>query len=153
MRISENLTLAELTKNNTASKYGLDNTPTPEHIENLKLVANLFEQVRKGLGNNPIYISCGYRGSAVNAKTKGASKTSQHCFGQALDLDADVFGKITNKQIFDYIKANCTYDQLIWEFGTELNPNWVHVSVTNGKNRKQTLKAYSENGKPKYKAI
>jgi len=151
MNLSEHVTLAEVTKNNTASKYGIDNTPTPEHTENLKLVLNnIFEKVRAGLGNNPIYISCGYRGAAVNAKTKEASKTSYHCFGKALDLDADVFGKVTNKQIFDYVRANCEYAELIWEYGTTSQPDWVHVAFDKGKNVKETLRCMSVNGKPKY---
>lgn len=151
MNLSAHVTLAEVTKNNTASKYGIDNTPTPEHTENLKLVLNnIFEKVRAGLGNNPIYISCGYRSAVVNAKTKGASKTSQHCFGEALDLDADVFGKITNKQIFDYVRKNLPYDQIIWEYGTTSQPDWVHVSLKKASNRKMDLRAITENGKPKY---
>lgn len=151
MKVSDNVTLDEVTKNKTASQLGLDNTPTPEHLENLKLVLNnIFEPLRKGLGSNPIFISCGYRGAAVNAKTKGASKTSYHCFGKALDLDADVFGKVTNSEIFYYIKDNLKYAELIWEYGTDKNPDWVHVAFDLGKNVKETLRVKSVNGKPKY---
>lgn len=154
MNLSAHVTLAEVTKNNTASKYGIDNTPTPEHTENLKLVLNnIFEKVRAGLGNNPIYISCGYRSAAVNAKTKGASKTSYHCSGKALDLDADVFGKVTNKQIFDYVRANCEFAELVYEYGNDENPDWVHVAFDKGNNKKEVLRAYSVNGKPVYKKI
>jgi len=153
MNLSKNVTLAEVTKNATASKFGIDNTPTPEHMENLKKVLlNVFEKVRECLGGNPIYISCGYRGAAVNAKTKGASKTSFHCSGKALDLDADVFGKVTNSQIFHYIKDNLEYAELIWEYGTDQNPDWVHVAFEEGKNVKETLRCRSVNGKPKYEA-
>jgi len=151
MKISDNVTLAEVTKNKTASQYGLDNNPTPEHLENLKKVCNrIFEPLRKGLGGKPIFISCGYRGASVNAKTKGASKTSYHCSGHALDLDADVFGGATNAQIFHYIKENLEYAELIWEYGTDINPDWVHVAYHEGKNVKETLKCKSLNGKPKY---
>lgn len=151
-KISDNLLLSEVTRNNTASKFGIDNTPTPEHLENLKQVANLiFEPLRKGLGNKPIYVSCGYRGAAVNAKTKGASKTSYHVTGHALDLDAHVFGGVTNAKIFHYIKNNLDYAELIWEYGTSTEPDWVHVAYVDGKNVKETLIAYSQNGKPKYK--
>lgn len=151
MNLSAHVTLDEVTKNKTASQLGLDNTPTPEHLENLKLVLNkVFEPLREGLGGNPIFISCGYRGAAVNAKTKGASKTSYHCFGKALDLDADVYGKITNADIFNYIKDNLVYAELIWEYGNDKNPDWVHVAFDEGKNVKETLRVRSVNGKPKY---
>lgn len=149
--VSEHVTLNEVTKNGTASRLGLDNTPTPEHLENLKLVLNnIFEPVRTAFGNNPIYISCGYRGAAVNKATKGASKTSYHCTGKALDLDADVFGKMTNSQIFHYIKDNLEYAELIWEYGTDKNPDWVHVAFDKDKNVKETLRCTSVNSKPKY---
>ena len=151
MKLSDHVTLEEVTKNKTASQLGLDNTPTPEHLENLKLVLNkVFEPLREGLGGSPIFISCGYRGAAVNAKTKGASKTSYHCFGKALDLDADVFGKVTNADIFNYIKDNLEYAELIWEYGNDINPDWVHVAFDEGKNVKETLRVRSVNGKPKY---
>jgi putative chitinase len=157
MQLSEHVTLAEVTKNKTATLNGLDNTPTPEHLENLKKVLeNIFEPLRKGRGGNPIYISCGYRGAAVNAKTKGASKTSFHCTGHALDLDADVFGKMTNKDIFYYIKDNLNYSELIWEHGTKENPDWVHVAFAEGDSSKETLRAYivmDEKGKPKTKYV
>ncbi len=149
--LSEHVTLKEVIKNGTASKLGLDNTPTPEHRENLiKVLNNVFEPLREAFGNNPIFISCGYRGVAVNAATKGASKTSYHCSGKALDLDADVFGKMTNAQIFHYIKDNLEYAELIWEYGTDKNPDWVHVAFDEGKNVKETLRCTSVNGKPKY---
>ena len=155
-QLSEHVTLAEVTKSKTASQLGLDNTPTPEHKENLKKVlTNIFEPLRKGLGGNAIFISCGYRGKAVNEATKGASKTSFHCTGHALDLDADVFGKVTNRQIFDYIKDNLNYSELIYEFGNTSSPDWVHVAFVEGDNSKETLRAYSSmvNGKPKTKYV
>ena len=71
--------------------------------------------------------------------------------GQALDLDAHIFGGVTNREIFDYIKDNLEFDQLIFEFGTEEEPDWVHVSYNKGNNRKQVLRAIRENGKTKYK--
>lgn len=154
MKLSENVTLAEVTKSSVASKFGVSNNPTQEHLENLKLVINkIFEPVRAGLGNYPIYISCGYRSSEVNAKIKGASKTSYHLTGKALDLDADVFGEITNAQIFNYIKDNLEYAELIWEYGTDENPDWVHVAYDSGNNIKKTLRCYSINGKPKYEFV
>ena len=101
----------------------------------------------------PIGVSSGYRGKELN-EAIGGSKRSQHCNGQALDLDADIYGKITNADIFNRIKNHLDYDQLIWEFGTDEEPNWVHVSyVPDGLNRGETLKAYKANGKTKYKHI
>jgi zinc D-Ala-D-Ala carboxypeptidase len=149
--ISKHVTLKELTKNNTASKLGLDNTPTEEHYNNLKnVVLNVFEPLREAMGNNPIFISSAYRSKAVNKATKGASLTSYHAQGKALDLDADVFGKMTNSQIFHYIKDNMEYAELIWEYGNSTNPDWVHVAFDEGKNVKETLRCTSVNGKPHY---
>jgi zinc D-Ala-D-Ala carboxypeptidase len=152
MKLSEHLELSEITRSGTAKRLGIDNTPTPEHIENFKKLAqNIFEPIRKHFGV-PIYISSGYRSAALNKATPGASATSQHSSGEAIDIDMDGHGsKVTNKQIFDYIKANLNFDQLIWEFGTSTNPDWVHVSYeSTGKQRKQILKATRVNGVAKY---
>jgi hypothetical protein len=152
MKLSEHLTLSEVTKSDTAKRLGIDNNPTPEHLANLKLVAeNIFEPIRKYFGK-PIFLSSGYRSKALNSAVPGSSSTSQHCSGEALDLDQD--GKqtgVTNKMVFDYIKNNLNFDQLIWEFGTDSNPDWVHVSwESTGKQRKMILKATRVNGKPVY---
>jgi hypothetical protein len=152
MKLSENLNLSEVTKSDTAKRLGIDNNPTPEHLANLKLVAeNIFEPIRKHFGK-PIFLSSGYRSKALNSAVPGSSSTSQHCSGEALDLDQD--GKstgVTNKMVFDYIKNNLNFDQLIWEFGTDSNPDWVHVSwESTGKQRKMILKATRVNGKPVY---
>jgi hypothetical protein len=152
MQLSTHLSLAEFIVSDTAKRNGIDNTPTPEHLENAKILANkVFEAIRLGLGK-PIYLSSGYRSKALNDATKGSSSTSQHCTGEAMDLDQDGRSNgITNKQVFDFIKANVEFDQLIWEFGTNANPDWVHVSYSaKGKQRKQILKATRENGQPKY---
>jgi hypothetical protein len=152
MKLSEHLNLLEVTKSDTAKRLGIDNNPTPEHLANLKLLAeNVFEPIRKHFGK-PIFLSSGYRSKALNSAVPGSSSTSQHCSGEALDLDQD--GKstgVTNKMVFDYIKDNMNFDQLIWEFGTDKNPDWVHVSwESTGKQRKQILKATRVNGKPVY---
>jgi hypothetical protein len=146
MKLSKNLSLSEVVKSNTAIKNGIDNSPTLEHLQNLEILAEkIFQPIREHFGV-PIGISSGYRSKALN-EAIGGSKTSQHCNGQALDLDADMFGKVTNKEIFDYIVENLDFDQLINEF----NYSWIHVSYKNKKeNRKQVLKAYKENGKTKY---
>lgn len=150
MKISEHLDLSELTRSDSAKRNGISNMPTPEHIENFKKLAeNVFENIRNYFGK-PIRISSGYRSAALNKITKGASKTSQHSTGEAIDIDMDNTD-ITNKEVFDYIKNNLSFDQLIWEFGTDKNPDWVHVSYeSTGKQRKQVLKAIKVNGKTKY---
>lgn len=147
MKLSKNLSLREVIKSNTAIKNGIDNSPTLEHLNNLEILAEkIFQPIREHFGV-PIGISSGYRSKALNEAIKGSSKTSQHCNGQAIDLDADIFGGLTNKEIFDYIVENLSFDQVINEF----NYSWIHVSYNKDKeNRKQVLKAYKENGETKY---
>lgn len=152
MQLSKNLTLAEVTKSSTAKRLGISNEPTPEHLANLKLVAeNIFQKVRDHFGK-PIGVSSGYRSKALNEATPGSSATSQHCTGEALDLDQDDMGNgITNKMVFDYIKENLEFDQLIWEYGTAQNPDWVHASYeSTGRQRKMVLRCTRVNGKPHY---
>jgi len=149
MQLSKNLSLAEVVRSESAKRRNIKNNPTKEHLANLVSIAlNVFQPIRDHF-LVPIHISSGYRSAALNASIKGASKTSQHSKGQALDIDMDGT-KITNKQIFDFIKDNIEFDQLIWEFGTDKNPDWVHVSYAKGKNRKQILKAVRRNGKTSY---
>ena len=149
MVISEHLTLAELIRSESAKRNGITNMPPPEHIANLKLLAeNIFEPIRANF-RCPILISSGYRSKELNAII-GGSNTSQHSFGQAIDIDMDGTS-ITNKQVFNYIKQHLEFDQLIWEFGTESNPDWVHVSYeSTGKQRKQVLRAIKQGGKTAY---
>jgi hypothetical protein len=149
-KLSANLSLKEVTKSATAIRHGIDNNPTPEHYENLVAIAkNVFQPVREHFGVS-IAVSSGYRSEGLN-KRIGGSTRSQHCHGQALDLDADVYGKITNADIFNYIKDHLDYDQLIWEFGDDANPNWVHVSYKkDGGNRKKNTRAVKQNGKTAY---
>ena len=154
MKLSKNLSLAEVTKSTTASRLGINNTPDDWTIENLRAVAEcIFQPLRDSFGV-PIFVSSGYRSAELN-KAIGGSKRSQHVQGRALDLDADVFGSCTNAQIFDYIRKNLEFDQLIWEFGTEDNPDWVHVSfVRDGDNRGRCLKACRDDkGKVFYEVI
>ena len=153
MKLSDNLLLAEVIKSNTAIKYGIDNGPTEEHLENLKAIAqDVFQRVREHFGK-AIYVSSGYRSEALNERI-GGSSTSQHCKGEALDLDAQVYGGLTNAQLFSYIEEWITFDQLIWEFGSNTEPDWIHVSYKKGgNNRGQKLIAYKKDGKTKYKNI
>jgi hypothetical protein len=150
MQLSKNLSLAEVTRSESAKRNGISNMPTPEHIENFKLLAEkVFQPIREHFAV-PIHISSGYRSAALNKAIGGAS-SSQHCSGEAIDIDMDGT-TITNAQVFNYIKDNLEFDQLIWEFGTDKNPDWVHVSYeSKGKQRKQILKAYKAGGATKYK--
>jgi zinc D-Ala-D-Ala carboxypeptidase len=153
MQISKHLRLAEITRSDTAKRQGIDNTPTPEHLENFKLLADkVFEPIRLHF-NSPIFISSGYRSKELNSFIKG-SASSQHCKGQAIDIDMDGGnGEVTNRMVFDFIKNKLDFDQLIWEFGTDFNPDWVHVSYAKGVNRKQILKAVRTGGKTSYQAF
>ena len=155
MKLSKNLSLSECTKSNTANRLGINNTPDDEWIvENLKAIAkDVFQPLRSSF-KCPIYVSSGYRSEELN-RAIGGSVRSQHVQGRALDLDADVFGGCTNAQIFQYILNNLTFDQLIWEFGDQDNPDWVHVSyVRDGLNRGRCLKACrDEKGKVYYEPI
>ena len=155
MKLSKNLTLAECVKSTTASRLGIDNTPDDEWIiENLRAIAeHVFQPLRDGLGV-PIYVSSGYRCPELN-RAIGGAKRSQHMEGRALDLDADVFGGTTNAEIFRYILNNLEFDQMVWEFGDEDNPDWVHVSyVYGGNNRGRCLKAQRDDkGKTFYTVI
>jgi len=152
--LSKNLSLREATKSVTALRLGIENTPSEQEINNLELVATeIFQPLRDYFGV-PIAVTSGYRSKALN-KAIGGSRTSQHIAGEALDLDADVYGEITNYDIFKYIYTHLEYDQLIWEFGTDLEPAWVHVSFKRGKgeNRNRAMKAYRDNGKTTYVLI
>lgn len=149
MRISEHLTLAELIRSESAKRLGISNQPTPEHLDNMKILAeNVFELIRKHF-NVPIYISSGYRSEALNKAIKG-SNTSQHCKGQAIDIDMDGSGLVSNAQVFEFIKSTLNFDQLIWEFGDAYNPDWVHVSYVGAGNRKQVLKAVRKGKSTQY---
>ena len=152
MKLSEHLDLSEVIRSESAKRNGISNMPTEAHIANLKLLAEkVFEPIRNNF-RCPIIISSGYRSKELNSKV-GGSATSQHSSGEAIDIDMDgTPNNVTNKMIFDYIYKNLEFDQLIWEFGTNENPDWVHVSYeSTGKQRKQALKAYKENGKTHYK--
>jgi len=151
MQISKHLSLAEVSRSETAKRRGINNTPSGEHLENFKMLAeNVFEKIREHFGA-PIHISSGYRSNELN-KAIGGSATSQHCSGEAIDIDMDGSANgVTNAQVFNFIKDNLQFDQLIWEFGSDTNPDWVHVSYeSTGKQRKQILKAVKSGGKTAY---
>ena len=153
MKISDHITYAEAIHSQTAKRKGIDNTPNPNQIEAMKLLAEkVFEPLRKWVGG-PIKVNSFFRSPELNTKI-GGSKTSQHCKGQAIDID-DVYGYKTNSEMYHWIKENLDFDQMIWEFGTDTQPNWVHVSyVSEENNRNRCLKAYKDDmGRTKYKTI
>ena len=136
----------------TAIRRGIDNTPNAEQLDNMEVVAEeVFEPLRAYVGG-PIKINSFFRCPELNKAIGGSSK-SQHCKGQAIDID-DTFGRMTNAEMYHWIKDYVDFDQIIWEFGDDDNPDWVHVSyVSPEKNRGRCLKAYRENGKTKYMVI
>jgi len=140
MKLSKNLSLSEVTYSQTAIRKDIDNSPTDTHIENLKYVAEkVFQPIREHFGV-PIYISSGYRSKALN-EAIGGSQTSFHSHGMALDLDQDGRNKgVSNADVFYYIKDNLQFTELIWEFGTEDNPNWVHVAIAPGRENEKNIK-------------
>jgi hypothetical protein len=151
MKISEHITLAEAIRSETAKRRGIINQPDEDQIKKMKALAeNIFERVRAGLGNKPIYISSFFRSKELNERI-GGEPTSQHTKGEAVDLDNDVYGSPTNAEIFNYIKDNLIFDQLIAEdIDVNGNPGWVHVSYNFPQNRRQVLKMKRVNGKPIY---
>lgn len=147
MQLSKHLSLAEVTRSETAKRKGVSNMPTPEHLENFKLLAEkIFEPIREHF-KVPIHLSSGYRSKELN-KAIGGSLSSEHCEGRAIDIDMDGSASgVTNKQVFDFIKENLDFNQLINEF----DYSWVHVSYNpNGKQRKQVLNAVKVGGKTTY---
>jgi len=141
MNLSAHVTLAEFENSPTATTHGINNKMSETQIASAKLLCeNVFEPLRIYL-NTPIQISSGFRCVQLNKMIKGSS-TSQHCKGEAMDIKIGAKG-------FHFIKDKLNFDQLIWEFGNDENPAWVHVSFSS-KNRKQVLKATKQNGKTKY---
>jgi hypothetical protein len=148
MKLTAHFALAEFTRSESAKRHGVSNEPTPEHLQNLiTLCEKVLEPIRMKFG--PINISSGYRSKALNHYI-GGSLNSQHCEAKAADIDMDGMGGATNTEIFNFIKDSLDFDQLIWEFGDNNKPDWVHVSYNAGKNRKQMLKALKVNGKTVY---
>ena len=150
--ISKHISYNEGVHSNTAIRRGIDNTPTDDQLYFMEIVAEeVFEPLREWVGG-PIKINSFYRCPELNTAI-GGSATSQHCKGQAMDID-DTFGKATNAEMYNFIKEHLDFDQMIWEFGDDDNPAWVHVSyVSPEKNRNRCLKAYKENSKTKYMVI
>ena len=152
MQLSKNFSLQELIKSQTAERKGIDNTPSPEHQENLKLLCTSILQPIRDHFSRVVSVSSGYRAPEL-CTAIGSKITSQHARGEAAAFE--IFG-LSNKTLADYIDSELHYDQLILEYWKESDPNsgWVHCSFSQGKNRRQYLKAYKdENNKTRYEPI
>lgn len=149
MKISKHISYKEAVYSATAKRLHLDNTPNDDILCEMEKVANyIFEPLRLYVGG-AIKINSFYRSVEVN-KAVGGSSRSQHCKGQAIDID-DVYGHKTNAEMFEYIRENLDFDQMIWEFGDTNNPAWLHISyVSKKENRNRILRAVRENGKTRY---
>lgn len=145
MKISRYITIEEATRSNTATRLGIVNTPNEHQLASMQLVAaKCFDPVRMHFGR-PIRVTSFFRSPALN-KAVGGSRNSQHTRGEAIDMQAGGSG-FTNADIFHHIRQNFEFDQLIWEYGTDKEPAWVHVSYSAKKNRKQVLKIFRKDGK------
>lgn len=140
MRLSKYVTLAEAVKSQTATRLGIENNPSEDQLEAMQYVAStVFDPVREFVGG-PLHASSFFRSSELNKAIGGSSSTSQHMKGEAIDIDCDTFGHGTNLQVFNFIKDNLEFDQLILEYpDKEGNPAWVHVSKKKRDNRGQVL--------------
>ena len=150
--ISKHISLQEGIKSITAIRLGIDNSPTDDDMDSMVTLAKkIFEPLRSWVGG-PIKINSFYRSPDLNTAI-GGSPNSQHCKGQAIDID-DMYKYKSNAEMFQYIKKNLDFDQIIWEFGTRDNPDWVHVSyVSLNKNRRRCLSVIRQDGKTRYKII
>ncbi|QDP58559.1 MAG: putative peptidase M15 [Prokaryotic dsDNA virus sp.] len=149
MKLSKNFTRAEIEHSNTAKRLDISNEMSDEHLENMqRVIDNLIQPMRDAIG--PIRISSGYRSPKLN-KAIGGSSRSQHCKGEALDLQFWKEGKMNNKVIYDWvIDSGIEFDQMINEFDYA----WIHISLKSKENRKEILEAYkNEKGKTKYKYV
>lgn len=146
--ISKNISWDEAVKSKTAEKHDIENIPNENQIQEMKKLAkNIFEPLREWAGH-PIRVNSFFRSPELCLKLKSKA-TSQHTKGQAIDIDS--LGDKTNAELFNYIKDNLNFDQLIWEFGDDENPDWIHVSYVNeNTNRSNILKAIKDNKKTKY---
>ncbi len=149
MKLSRNFTLNELTRSGTAQRRGIDNEPTDVHLDNLqRIVDEILQPMREDLG--PIRVTSGYRSPKLNRAIGGSSR-SQHCKGEAVDIQFWEGGDMDNKVIYDYILDNeIEFDQMINEFDF----SWIHISLKEKGNRNRVLEAYkNEEGKTCYREV
>lgn len=150
MKISAHVSYREVTFSQTAVRKGINNDPNATQLANIqRLCERVFEPLREWAGGAIKINSC-FRSEELN-KAIGGANSSQHCAnnGAAMDIDDD-FGAKTNAEMFHWIRENVVFDQLIWEFGNENNPDWVHVSLKEEGNRKEILQAIRVNGRTSY---
>ncbi|MFT3750962.1 MAG: D-Ala-D-Ala carboxypeptidase family metallohydrolase [Agriterribacter sp.] len=148
--ISEHISYAEATRSAAGERLKLVNTPNEKQLANMReTAAKIFEPLRAHFGK-PITVLSMFRSPAVNKAVGGAS-TSQHMTGEAMDIRAAAGYDFTTADIFYYIRNHMDFDQLIWEFGNDNEPDWVHVSWNRYRRRKSVLKAVKQNGKTIYK--
>ena len=152
MKLSNNFSLNELTKSQTAERKGIDNTPSTEHQENLKsLCTHVLQPVRDHFGH-VVSVSSGYRSPEL-CTAIGSKSTSQHAKGEAADFE--IFG-VSNKELADWIHYNLNYDQLIleyWKGEDDPNSGWVHCSYSENQKRRQYLKAVKVDGRTNYEPM
>ena len=151
-KISEHISYKEAVRSDTADRLNIINIPGEAELDNMSTISEkIFEPLRSHVGG-PIRINSFFRSVELN-KAIGGSSTSQHCKGQAFDLD-DSYGCMTNAEMYKFVKDNLDFDQMIWEFGDDENPNWIHISyVSQEKNRNRCLKAWKEHGRTRYTII
>ena len=151
-KISEHISYKEAVRSDTADRLNIINIPNESELDNMSTISEkIFEPLRSHVGG-PIRINSFFRSVELN-KAIGGSSTSQHCKGQAFDLD-DSYGCMTNAEMYKFVKDNLDFDQMIWEFGDNENPNWIHISyVSQKKNRNRCLKAWKEHGRTRYTII
>ena len=140
MKLSENFTLEEFTRSQTASRHGIDNTPNEEQVENLKTLAKGLELVRTKLDNNPINISSGFRCEDLNDRL-GSKRTSRHILGLAADFTCDRYDSVG--RVFEVLAdSSIEFDQLILEYDS-----WIHISFPKeGEDPKRQVLIIDKNG-------
>jgi len=153
MKLTKNFSLEELTRSNTAERKGIDNSPTAEHIHNLAMLCeSILQPLRDKIGRS-IRVNSGYRSEKLN-NAIGGSKTSEHSLGKAADIKLVIDGENKSEILYlSIIEMGIPFRQLIWEFGDEETPSWVHVSFDVNDNKKQKLRAYKEGKKTKYSTV
>ena len=153
MKLTKNFSLEELTRSDTAERKGIDNSPTAEHIHNLAaLCENVLQPLRDKVKHS-IRVTSGYRSEKLN-NAIGGSKTSEHSFGKAADIKLIIDGENKSELLYlSILEMGIPFRQMIWEFGDEETPSWVHISFNKDDNKKQKLRAYKEKGKTKYSTI
>ena len=158
MKLTKNFSLEELIRSNTAERKGIDNSPTAEHIHNLvALCENILQPLRDRVKHS-IRITSGYRSERLNTAIGGASRdgkpSSEHCYGKAADIKLVIDGENRSEILYlAILEMGIPFRQMIWEFGTEDTPSWVHISFNKEDNKRQTLRAYKEGARTKYANI